>query len=284
MAVRVVISMLLAALASAQIDKPPDFGDKPAFRQSAAGSLDSTSHIAGRSEAIAARLVRQLESFAPTGSGSPEHQLFNSAWQLVRQRHRAAAAAAFDDGTRRHPESESLAAGKVILLYLTGHYDESSAALLPLVRRFPGDPRLVVLVGETAGASPALTARFERALRAFIRTLPGNGGARYYLAQLLAGNHAKTPAEAVTLWQEAARLDPADPRPCLELARAANSSGRSSDAIAWLNSALQRDPSLPDAHYRLSRLYAKQGDRTQAANHLAEYRKLEAGRAAPHAP
>ncbi|MCC6537304.1 MAG: tetratricopeptide repeat protein [Bryobacterales bacterium] len=253
----------------AQLDKPPSFDERPAFQKPAAGPLDSSAHVSGRAEAAASQLALQIDRFAP----SPPDTAFEAARALLRQGHLAAAAASFEEGAAREPKNDALHAGVAITQFLTGHYDASAASLLELVRSTPRDARLIPLLGETAGsAPPARRAAYVTALRQFAAAFPRSGEPRYYLAQLLAAGVPTPPAEAVALWTEAARLDPHDARPCLELARTATA--RPTEAIRWLEQALQRDPALPDAHFRLSQLYLRQGDRPRAAQHLQRYREL----------
>jgi len=184
--------------------------------------------------------------------------------------------ASFEAGAAKEPENTALVAGLAIARFLTGRYQASATAIVDLARRTPRDERLIPLLGETAASVPAANcAAYVSALRGLTAAFPKSGGARYYLAQMLTSGAPTPPAEAISLWTEAARLDARDARPCLELARAATA--RLAEAIMWLNQAIERNPALPDAHFRLSRLYARQGDTARAARHLQEYRKLRAG-------
>jgi tetratricopeptide (TPR) repeat protein len=271
--------LALAALtAGAQIDAPPAFDDRPAFRKSAAGPLDSSSHISGRAEASAARLAESIDRFAPppTTAAASERELFTAARTLLRDGHTAAAAASFEQSAARHPESDALLAGAAITRFLAGHYDPSADAILELVRRSPRDARWIVLLGETAPAlTPARRKSYESSLRRFAAAYLALGEPRYYLAQLLALGQPAAPPESVALWKQAAQLDPRDARPCLELARV-YAEAQPVAAIAWLQRAIERQPDLPDAHFRLSRLYTRRGDPARAARHLERYKQLRA--------
>lgn len=261
--------LLAPVLLWAQLDKPPSFDDRPAFQKNTAGPIDSSAHISGRAEAAASQLAAQIDRFAPT----PADAAFDAARGLLRQGHLAAAAASFEESARREPNNNALLAGVAIARFLTGRYEASATAMLDLLRRTPRDERLIPLLGETAASVPAANrAAYIAALRSFAAAFPKSGEARYYLAQMLAAGAATPPAEAIALWTDAARLDTHDARPCLELARAATA--QPAGAIMWLTRALERDPALPDAHFRLSRLYARQGDAAKAAQHLEQYRKL----------
>jgi len=272
---RVLTGLAAAIAAFAQIDAPPAFDDRPAFRKSGAGPIDSSSHISGKAEAAATRLVESIDRFAPLPSAPAAHrQSFQAARTLLRDGHAAAAAAAFDEGAAKHPESEALLAGAAITRFLVGKYDAAAGAILELVRRSPRDTRWIGLLGETASAlSAARRKPYEAALRKFIAAYHALGEPRFYLAQVISLGLPAAPSEAVALWKQAAQLDQLDARPCLELARF-YTEAQPQEAIAWLERAVEREPDLPDAHFRLSRLYTRRGDAARAASHLGRYRQL----------
>ncbi|MBM3795189.1 MAG: hypothetical protein FJW31_14210 [Acidobacteria bacterium] len=57
--------LLVPVLLWAQLDKPPSFDDKPAFQQSTAGAIDSSTPVSGRAEAAASQVAAQIDRFAP---------------------------------------------------------------------------------------------------------------------------------------------------------------------------------------------------------------------------
>lgn len=251
-----------------QITKPPEFADPAATFQTgpAAGSagVEGTSHIAGQQEVAARRLVEQLARYRPEGGAA-----FGEALGLLEKKMLGAGAERFRVESARAPHSTALAAGHAVCLYQLGQFDESARLLLELGAgaAAKGDERLVELIGETAGAS---TMHRQATIR-WLQTNPG-GAAKLHLARLIA---AESPAEAVALWKQAARLRASDPRPCLELARVA---AADRDALHWLKAALAREEKLPDAHYRLSRLYQKSGQTDLAARHLQRFGELKGKR------
>lgn len=115
------------------------------------------------------------------------------------------------------------------------------------------------------------------------------------------------PAEAIDAYQKALQLDPAHAGAQINLGRLRHESGRHSEAVFHYRSALQvqfdpvaafnlgvvlqdmgqmdeaiqaydevlkGDPSFADAHFNLSRLYERAGQKREALRHLTAYRKL----------
>lgn len=266
----VCVAAMASAVAVAQITKAPEFED-PAFRTGMASASEGTSHVSAQGESVAENLLRHLAGFG--SSDSPESAQFQQGYALLRQRMSAGAVALFRDAAARYPASVAIQCGLAVALHSAGNFDESAALLLQAAARHPRDVRLIPLLGETARSSPPNGAAFERRLREFVRVSPG-GAVRYFLAQLIASRQPEAPQEAIELWTEAARLDPRDARPCLELARAEAFRDRIEEAIMWYGRALERDPASAEAHYQLARLCLRTGRREVGERHMKQFQAL----------
>lgn len=75
-------------------------------------------------------------------------------------------------------------------------------------------------------------------------------------------------------YRAAAAADPEGGRPRYNLGVVLEDRGQIQDAIEAYRDALRADPSLAAAHFNVSRLLEATGRRTEALNHLAEYKKL----------
>jgi tetratricopeptide (TPR) repeat protein len=275
------LALCLALPTLSQIDKPPEFEDPAAFRAGGAAAPEGSSHVSARGENVSLNLLRHLAGFEKAAATEPERRAFLEGYGLLRQRMAAAAISSFQQAASRHPDSEPILCGLAVALYIAGSFDESAALLVRRAERNPTDLRLVPLLGETGGASRTHRTAIEQRLRDFVRAAPSSAAARYYLATLLASGPSPASDEAVALWTEAAKLDAGDARPCLELARVEAARDRTDAAIAWLNCAVQRDPSSAEAHYRLARLYFQTNQRGLADKHLRQFRALQGNRVEP---
>ena len=80
--------------------------------------------------------------------------------------------------------------------------------------------------------------------------------------------------EAVLQYEEALRLSPKHAPAAFNLGTALEDLKRTNAAIAAYRRAVALDEQLADAHYNLSRLYEKIGQRQAALRHLSAYRDL----------
>lgn len=118
---------------------------------------------------------------------------------------------------------------------------------------------------ETADPERAL-ALYERAVETdpeCWEALVGLGFLRQELGDL---------AGAVDSYERAQSLDP-DPTVGFNLGVALDGLGRPADAVAAYREALELEPALSDAHYNLSLLHERLGDRSGALRHMIAYRE-----------
>jgi Flp pilus assembly protein TadD len=252
-----------------QITAPPSFEDNRTFRTGAPAAPLDSSHVSSQREEISLNLLRLLKSYDLAAASAQEKSSFESACAMLDQRMVNASAEAFRAASASHPKSRPLRTGLAAALFLKGEQTESAALLLKLAAEAPADPRLLPFLGEAAAMAENEKPAVIEALRRMKDAQPQSGAARYYLARTAGG------PEAQRLYLEAARLDAADARPCIELARADTSEGRLDSAVDWLTQALARDPKSAEAHYLLGRLYHRTGRRDLGDKHLEQFRALK---------
>lgn len=269
-------ALLLAACACslpAQIDKPPQFEDPSAFISGTGAPRETSTHVGAQAERLSTNLLRLLEQTTAMTKGE-EREPYRRSYELLARGMVAAATASFEAALRQHPHSLPIACGYAAALAIAGRTEEGAERLLRLAAQRSPDFRLVPYLGEIASRVKSKREALEKTLRQYLLALPSDAAVHYYLGQLLAADKDTPPAESLALWNTAARLDLRDPRPCLQLAKAEETADRPQAAISWLRAALQRDPHLPEAHYRLGRLYQLTGDTKLAEEHLAQFRAL----------
>lgn len=96
--------------------------------------------------------------------------------------------------------------------------------------------------------------------------------ARINLGRLL--HTARRHSEAEACYRFALEREPSHAIAAFNLGVVLEDQGANDAAIEQYVNALNLDPTLPDAHYNLARLYGWRGDREHAARHLARFRAL----------
>ena len=144
--------------------------------------------------------------------------------------------------------------------YLAGDIEASAAALLA----FPANLEVLPFLGETVAASPQLL----RPIAAIAQAYPQNADAAFYLARALVQQNPPQVEAAVSHLRRSADLDPAGTRALVELGRQYTNISKNAEAVAALEEALRRDPSLKVAHFRLAQLYRSAGNLEKSREHL----------------
>jgi predicted Zn-dependent protease len=75
---------------------------------------------------------------------------------------------------------------------------------------------------------------------------------------------------------EAVQRNPDVPRNYLLAGRALEQAGENQDSLRWLLRAAQMDPTYPDPHLQLARVYRKLGDAAKAKQEAAIFEQLSA--------
>jgi tetratricopeptide (TPR) repeat protein len=116
-------------------------------------------------------------------------------------------------------------------------------------------------------------AQARRAYREVLALDPGHVDALVNLGRLL--QEGGEVEEAVALYGRAMEKSGGDhPTAAFNLGIALEDLGRDGEAAAAYGRALASDPSFADAHYNLSRVLERQGDKVSALRHLKSYRAL----------
>jgi tetratricopeptide (TPR) repeat protein len=230
-------------------------------------AIDGTSHASGQRVQAAKTLAHTLDAWLKEPPASPgeqnvaEQAAFARGFALFEQGRFADAAAAF----AFVPPSARLRIARGVALFAQGGYAEAAALFAQAAAMTAApDARILPYLEQTGEFEPV-----ARQIERFARMLPRNGRAQYAHGLILA---PKDPQRAAPLFRLAAQLDPADPRPLLELAKLA---ATPTEAIPLLEAVIRIDPKQEQAHYRLGLLFQQQGDATKANQHFTEFRRLK---------
>ncbi len=214
-----------------------------------------------------------------------EDHLFDWGVELLLHRAVEPAAVIFRRGVERHPRSRKLWIGLGVAAYSGGRSDDAVRALSQAIDLNPSDPRPYLLLGKLYDISTAEASDLHERLRRFAELQPENPRALYYYAMSLwkgsaRENPQKDTERIESMLKRAAELDPEFSDAPLHLGNLYADQGRNPEAIQVYQQAIDRQPDLADAHYRLAQALARTGEKGRAKQEFAIYETLHKQQAA----
>ncbi|HTW67375.1 MAG TPA: tetratricopeptide repeat protein [Bryobacteraceae bacterium] len=204
-----------------------------------------------------------------------EANLFNWGAELLYHRAADQAVEVFSRGNRLFPYSVRMLLGLAVALYSRGSYEEAGRRFFQATDLNPKDPAPYRFLGKISSESITGADGFARRMERFARLQPQNAWANYYYASVLWRN--KTPDDTVTapkvlgLLEKAVHLDPKCGEAFLLLGTVFGDQNDLREAIAAYKSAIDANPSMAEAHYRLALAYRKTGDPAKAQKEIDLY-------------
>ncbi len=209
------------------------------------------------------------------------------AWGSELLVHRAVwqAKEVFDEGTKRYPQSVRMLTARGVDLFAGALYDE---AALDLCRASDLDAESVdpyLFMGKIEIEAPnPLPCVVERLAR-FEKLQPTNSLANYYYAMALKKQqgHDADPqdvGQVKDLLTRAVTLDPKCAKGYLELGNLSASDKQWVQAIDLYLKAIETDPDLSDAHYRLGVAYERAGEQDKAKEQFQLHEAIASRQAA----
>jgi tetratricopeptide (TPR) repeat protein len=214
-------------------------------------------------EELAVRLDPSEENYFAWGS---ELLLHRAIWQ---------AAEVFRNGVKAHPSSARMLTGLGAALFAGDLYEEAADRLCQASDLNPGDPEPYTFMGRMLTAAPKPLPCIEPRLKRFAEFEPGNAQALYFYAMAI----LPTP-QAEMLLNRAVAIDPACAPAYLQLGILAYSHHEPERAIAFYKRAIDADPQLSEAHYRLGVSYDRAGAAEKAAHEFQLHDEIEKQQAA----
>ncbi len=209
-----------------------------------------------------------------------ESNLFNWGAELLLHQTMEPAIEVFKAGVQRYPRSARLYVGLGIAYYGRGHFDEGAEAFCRAADLKPADPLPYTFLGKASqDVSPAMADRVRDMLRRHLEVAPRDPAAHYYYALSLwhrdrSQQDAAQLAQVESLLQSAIRLNPKYVEAYLQLGLLYSTQRNYAAAIDQYARALQVDPNVADAHYRLGQALARTGDATRAQQEFAAFERL----------
>ena len=198
--------------------------------------------------------------------------LHRAVWQAVDVFAKAAAA---------YPNAAAVTTAQGAALFAGARYDDAATAICRASSLDPSAGEPYRFAGEIAAAAPATSPCIRAMLERFVASHPQDAQANYSVAMLLL--KAGTPAgreRAQQLLLNAAALDPKNGGANLQLGILAAATKAYPAAITYYRKAVEADPELSEAHFRLAVALDRSGLPTEAAEEYRRHAELDARNAA----
>lgn len=204
------------------------------------------------------------------------------AWGTELLLHRATrpAVEVFTKGANLHPTSARMLAGLGAALYANGAYAEAARRLCAASDLQPAEPAPYLFLGKMEKAAPdPLPCAAERLAR-FAHDQPKNPQANYYFALSLwkraqRNESAKYIARTGSLAQAAIAIDPKFAEAYVLLGMVHGARINFPQAIENYKKAIEINPQLPEAHYRLAQAYKRIGDDANSEKETQLYKEAD---------
>ena len=261
-----------------QLDEAREIAESLA-KQKNTGELHS---LLGEIDEKDGKFIAAANEFQTAAHMDPsEDNLFDWGSEMLLHRTYEPAIAIFQQGTVRYPHSPRLYIGLGLALYWRGKFDDAVAALLTASDLNPEDPRCYLFLSKAYDSSPKKADAVTQAFRRYAELRPDVAWAQYYLAiSLWKGNRAEgATADLQTvesLLRKSIALDGTIPEAHVQLGDLYAGQQKYEKSIPEYLRAIELNPNLSDAHYRLGTDYVHLGQKDLAQKEFAVYQKLRA--------
>jgi tetratricopeptide (TPR) repeat protein len=225
----------------------------------------------------AVRLDPSEQNYFAWGS---ELLLHRAIWQAV---------AVFRNGNRLHPGSARMLTALGTALFAGDLFDEAAASLCAASDLQPALAAPYNFMGRVAIAAPGPLACVEPRLARFAQQQPQNATANYLYAMaiLKRQQHSEDHAQAAqaieqvkSLLNRAVTDDPKCAEAYLQLGILAATQQQMAEAMGDYSKAIDADPQLSEAHYRLAVAYDRNGEAQKARQEFQLHDEIEKSQAA----
>ncbi|KAA6464778.1 tetratricopeptide repeat protein [Acidobacteria bacterium AB60] len=227
--------------------------------------------------------VQEFEK-AVRRDGSEENYF---AWGSELLRHRAIwqAKDVFQAGAHKYPQSARMTTALGAALFACALYEDAAKTLCRAATLNPDADEAYLFLGKVTIASPDPLACAEDKLSNFVKRRPQNPLASYYDAMAIWKQSGRSSdpqvlARVEELLNQAVALDSRCADAYLQLGNLNVARRDSAGAIADYSKAIEADPQLAEAHYRLGLAYDRVGEKEKANREFAIHEELDKQQAA----
>jgi tetratricopeptide (TPR) repeat protein len=227
--------------------------EKAADLRRLAGELDEE---AGNSVAA----VHEYEEAVHLDPSEPNY--FRWGAELLLHRAVWPAAEVFRKGAETHPKSARMLAALGAALFASALYDEAALRLCAASDLNPAEPAPYIFLGKIDMAAPVPLACVEPKLMRFVQEQPGNARANYYYAMAIwkrqkGVESSQDMKQVESLLTNAVAADPRYDEAYLQLGNLYAVERNFNKAINFYTKAIEINPQLSEAHYKLGVAYER---------------------------
>ncbi|HEV2324225.1 MAG TPA: DUF2012 domain-containing protein [Terracidiphilus sp.] len=227
-----------------------------------------------------------VREFQEAASENPSEDNY-FAWGSELLVHRAVwqAKEVFDEGVRLYPQSARMLAARGAALFAGALYNQAAFDLCKASDLKPESAEPYLLIGKIEIAAPDPLPCVVAKLARFQKLQPTNSLANYYYAMALwkQQGHATDPQTLHTvesMLTRAVTLDPKCAEGYFQLGNLSAGQRQWEKAIGLYQKAIQADPGLSDAHYRLGIAYERVGEEARAREQFQRHDAIARDQAA----
>jgi tetratricopeptide (TPR) repeat protein len=208
-----------------------------------------------------------------------ETNLFDWGTELLAHRTLQPAIEVFTRGNQRYPHSGRILVGLGVAWYASGSVDQGTKYVCQAADLEPANPIPSVVLGKISIAEPASSPSVLDRLARFVKRQPDGALANYYYAVALwkqnqTTRSPETARQVEALLEKARQLDPKLAGASLQLGIVFEDRRDLARAVDSYTAAINADPQLREAHYRLAQLYRRTGEKAKADQELAAYNRI----------
>jgi tetratricopeptide (TPR) repeat protein len=185
----------------------------------------------------------------------------------------------FTKGNRLFPHSVRMLIGLGAAWFARGSYDQAVQRICEASDLNPSDPLPYLFMGKMQRAEPTPSAEIVKKLHRFVTQQPENSEANYYYAvglwKLHKGSQDATyTAQIESLLSHAVQLNPKFAAAYVQRGIIYSEQKDYPRAISDYQHAIQADPQMVEAHYRLAQAYRQTGEAGKSEAELQVYNQV----------
>jgi Flp pilus assembly protein TadD len=175
----------------------------------------------------------------------------------------------FQKGAKAYPQSSRMLAALGAALFAGARYDEAARRFCDASDLNPADPKPYEFMGKIELEAPNPLTCIDQKLARFVQQEPESALANYFYAMSIWKGQEQSADERVlhqveTLLTKAVKIDAHCVDAYFQLGNLYSSQGGYAKAIGFYKEAIEVNPQLSDAHYRLGVAYDRTGEREKA--------------------